>query len=104
MEPKSGETSEASGKLLNYMAARLPVVCFDTSNNRSMLDSAGYYAKDGSVDSFVDQLETVLSDPETAQSRAEAGHDRVQSTFSWRSSASTILSNYRTLLPTPGPS
>ena len=104
LEPKSGETSEASGKLLNYMAAKLPVVCFDTSNNRSMLDSAGYYAKDGSVDSFVDQLEAVLSDPGTAQSRAEAGHDRVQSTFSWRSSASTILSNYRRLLPTPDPS
>lgn len=98
LEPKSGETSEASGKLLNYMAAQLPVVCFDTSNNRSMLDGAGYYATDGSADSFVDQLDAALQDPDTAKRRAQFGYDRVQSKFSWRSSAGTIIENYRRIL------
>src|SRR5207247_135295 len=49
IEPKAGESAEASGKLLNYMAAALPVVCFDTENNPALLGDPGYYAPVGSV-------------------------------------------------------
>lgn len=45
VEPKDGESGEASGKLLNYMAAGLPVVSFDTENNRSLLGEAGSYVR-----------------------------------------------------------
>jgi len=41
VEPKGAESGEASGKLLNYMGAGLPVVCFGTSNNKSLLGGAG---------------------------------------------------------------
>ncbi|PID42929.1 MAG: hypothetical protein CR981_02265, partial [Proteobacteria bacterium] len=34
VEPKGSGSGEASGKLLHYMAGRLPVVCFDLPNNR----------------------------------------------------------------------
>ena len=97
LEPKSGATSEASGKLLNYMAASLPVVCFDTENNRSMLGEHGYYAE-ATAEHFVDQLEAVLGDVDGARERGRAGRERVLSTFSWSASGETIVATYSQLL------
>ena len=100
LEPKSGGTSEASGKLLNYMAASLPVVCFDTANNRSMLGDVGYFAKEPTPEHFVDQLEAVLADRDTAAQRGRSGRERVQQKFSWRTSGETILQTYTRLIST----
>ena len=97
LEPKSGTTSEASGKLLNYMAASLPVVCFDTDNNRSMLGDHGYYAE-ATASHFVEQLAAVLADEGAARLRGKEGRERVQRTFSWRASGETILQSYARLL------
>ena len=36
VDPKVDKAGEASGKSINYMAAGLPVVCFDSKNNRSI--------------------------------------------------------------------
>lgn len=44
IEPKKDST-ESSGKLLNYMAAGLPVICFDTEFNRARLGERGNYLK-----------------------------------------------------------
>jgi len=58
LEPKPFGTGEASGKLLNYMAAGLPVACFDTPNNRTMLGDSGCYASaDGApADGLIDEI------------------------------------------------
>ena len=37
VEPKVDKAGEASGKVINYMGAGLPVVCFDSQNNRRFL-------------------------------------------------------------------
>jgi len=42
IDPKNGST-EASGKLVNLMAAGLPIVCFDNEFNRSRLGEKGLY-------------------------------------------------------------
>ena len=44
LEPKEELSGEASGKLLHYMAAGLPVVCFKTANNQNILQENGYFA------------------------------------------------------------
>ncbi len=94
LEPKSAGTGEASGKLLNYMAAGLPVVCFDTPNNRAMLHDSGCYASPGRTDELVDAIAKLAADPERARQLGTHGQARVSSEFSWDSSAETLLHVY----------
>lgn len=54
IDPKK-DTSEASGKLINYVAAGLPVICFDNQFNRSVLKDSGLY-----INSFEDIYGTIL--------------------------------------------
>lgn len=42
IEPKQG-SSESSGKLLNYMGANLPIICFKNKFNHSVLKEKGIY-------------------------------------------------------------
>lgn len=42
IDPKRDST-ESSGKLVNYMAAGLPIICFDNDFNRSVLRDQGIY-------------------------------------------------------------
>ena len=42
VDPKLADSGEASGKILHYMAAGLPVVCFDTANNQSLLPANNF--------------------------------------------------------------
>jgi glycosyltransferase involved in cell wall biosynthesis len=98
IEPKSAETSEASGKLLNYMASGRPTVCFDTPNNRRILNVCGFFAERATAASFVDQLELILEDPLRASQRALEARRIIQEQYDWRSSASLIMNRYCDLL------
>ncbi|MCI5165833.1 MAG: glycosyltransferase [Candidatus Electrothrix sp. GM3_4] len=85
LEPKEADSGEASGKLLHYMAAGLPVVCFATENNRKMLGKAGYYAPcvlscDGK--GLAAGIESALSDREQARCRGEQGREQVRVQYS----------------------
>ncbi len=94
LEPKQGDSGEASGKLLNYMAAGLPVACFDTPNNRDMLADSGCYASSGSVDKLVDCIETLTTSPDVASELGERGRARVRADFSWDASAAVLRRIY----------
>jgi len=98
LEPKSGSTSEASGKLMNYMAAGLPVVCFDTSNSRELLGGSGYFASEPDAAAFVDQIESALADPVEAGRRGRAAGERAAKRYSWKASANKINLSYSTAL------
>ena len=60
IDPKKNST-ESSGKLMNYMAAGLPVICFDNQLNRARLGEKGFYLK-----SFND-LPEILTDIKNAE-------------------------------------
>lgn len=45
IDPKSG-SAEGSVKLMSYMAAGLPVVCFENEFNRNKLGEAGYFMRE----------------------------------------------------------
>ncbi len=81
LEPKESDSGEASGKLLHYMAAGLPVVCFSTSNNKKILGDAGYYAELNSRDSFVLNVVTAMDDSQAA-TRGMQGQKRVRESYS----------------------
>ncbi len=46
IDPKDSSTHQASGKILQYMAAGLPVVCFDRPNNRNYLETGGFFSRE----------------------------------------------------------
>jgi len=97
IEPKSAETSEASGKLLNYMASGRPVICFDTPNNRSILDGCGFFATDPSASSFVTQIQAALDDTDEAWRRGMQARHLVAERYSWASSAERVMHRYTLL-------
>ncbi|HEX2915732.1 MAG TPA: glycosyltransferase family 4 protein [Chloroflexia bacterium] len=59
--PKMSET-EGAGKITNYMAMGLPVVCFDTPVSRELLGDLGVYAELGSARALADQIKNLLAD------------------------------------------
>lgn len=98
IEPKAGGSGEASGKVLNYMAAGLPVVCFDTPNNREILAENGCYASAGSVEGLVDRIAELAADPAAARARGAAGRERACAEYSWDASAAVLERLYRDCL------
>ncbi len=58
IDPKSGST-ESSGKLVNLMAASLPIICFDNDFNRSRVGEKGFYMKTfGELGSLLEKIGT----------------------------------------------
>jgi glycosyltransferase involved in cell wall biosynthesis len=98
LEPKHTDSAEASGKLLNYMAAARPVVCFDSPNNRKMLGESGYYASENTIRAFVDQIGDVIADTNSAKQRGRLGQRRAEEKFSWSASAKAVLAQYDAIL------
>jgi len=43
IDPKNGSTTEGSGKMVNLMAAGLPIICFEKEFNRARLGEKGHY-------------------------------------------------------------
>jgi len=82
-------TSEASGKILNYMAVGLPVVCFDQRNNRFTLEDGGLMAKDYSE--FTKNIIKLANDPDLASEMGEKNFRRVWSEFTWDKTAEKII-------------
>lgn len=82
LEPKEEVSGEASGKVLHYLAAGLPVVCFDTVNNRDLLGELGYYAR-ANGPSFAAAILQAADDPAGRQARGRAGREAVQRTHSF---------------------
>lgn len=97
LEPKLAASGEASGKTLHYMAAGLPVVCFDTGTNRSLLADSGYYAEPGSDESLAAAVVRALADQETARRKGEAGRERVRQRFSLDHCRAFLLEHYAQL-------
>jgi len=101
IEPKAADSGEASGKLLNYMAAALPVVCYDTPNNREMLSEGGFYAgkhadkNDSEATTLLDCVKHAINFPEEARERGEKSQFRLKNTFSWAVSAENVYNIYR---------
>jgi glycosyltransferase involved in cell wall biosynthesis len=97
LEPKLSSSGEASGKTLHYMAAGLPVVCFDTENNRRFLADCGYYAQPGSDQSLAEAVIQALEDQEAARRKGNAGRETVRQRFSMDRCRTFLLEHYSQL-------
>jgi glycosyltransferase involved in cell wall biosynthesis len=97
VDPKDCDTAQASGKMLNYMAAGLPVVCFDKPNNRKFLGESAYFCHEiSSKDIAEGILHLAGSSPGEIMEKGEANRKRVVQ-FSWSGSGKKLDGIYKSL-------
>jgi glycosyltransferase involved in cell wall biosynthesis len=83
VDPKVDETGEGSGKMINYMGAGLPVVCFDTSHNRAVLQGNGFFAKPGDSEDLADKILEALRNDSRAKACGQLNRERAHRHYSW---------------------
>lgn len=101
VDPKEAEVKQASGKLLQYMGAGLPVACFDTKNNRKYLGEGGWYAQDTSAAGLADVIGVMLGDTSELKRRGGMNRERAER-FTWKESARALERIYERLSEVSG--
>ncbi len=94
VDPKADSSGEASGKILHYMASGLPVVCFDTVNNRKYLNKHAFFAKNTSSVDLGVMIEKGVDDTVSAALFAEKGREKVKKEYSLGAAAESLHALY----------
>lgn len=89
VDPKDSSTMQASGKILQYMASGLPVVCFDRPNNRTYLGDGGEYAREISVSGLAESILSLIGDLQKINFKGQLNKQQIKN-FSWDISAEKI--------------
>ncbi|MHB1276503.1 MAG: glycosyltransferase family 4 protein [Candidatus Humimicrobiaceae bacterium] len=97
VEPKIDKAGEASGKVINYMGAGLPVVCFDSQNNRRFLEDGGIYAAENKIENLADKMLWAVENPGKAKTLGEMNKKRVEKVFSWNNSIKYTVESFQML-------
>lgn len=97
VSPKVSET-EGNGKLLNYQAAGLPTVTFNTPVAREILGGLGVYAELGNSQSLADRLAELLADPSRREQLGRAVRAKAIAEHSWDDAILQVIKVYRTAL------
>lgn len=97
VEPKVDKAGEASGKVINYMGAGLPVVCFDSQNNRRFLGEGGIYAGDDKVENLAEKMVWAVDNLKDARNLGEMNKKRVEEVFSWNNSIKDTVEAFQKL-------
>ena len=98
VDPKLDEAGEASGKIINYMGAGLPIVCFEGPNNRRFLGESGIFARSGDPMDLAEKIVETLNDPEEAKKIGLINQRRVEDAFSWNANIKTYDRIFRSAL------
>lgn len=96
VDPKDSSVSQASGKILQYMGAGLPIICFDKSNNRRYLEDGGYYIPEFSAESLAKGIIELAGNLEKAEEMGQKNKERAKN-FSWNISAEKLDQIYKKL-------
>ena len=93
VSPKQSLT-EANGKLLTYMACRLPIVATDTPVNRDILGELGRYVPVGDSVALARSLVEILGDDATRVTLGQALRNRAETRFAWPALGRRLLDLY----------
>ena len=94
--PKRSE-SEGNGKVLNYMAAGLPIVAYDGPVARELLGRSGLRVPVGSVDGLAQGLLRYLADPNLRTRHGRALRRRAERMYGWTRQIQHITRVYDSL-------
>jgi len=95
--PKLSPT-EANGKIFNYMACALPVVAFDTPNNREILGDTGIYANYGDARDLAAKIATLADSRTSLQQISQSVRDKALSEHSWDARGKELVKVYHGML------
>jgi glycosyltransferase involved in cell wall biosynthesis len=98
VEPKIDKAGEASGKVINYMGAGLPVVCFDSQNNRRFLEDGGIYAAENRIENLAGKMLWAVENLDQAKILGGMNKERVEKVFSWNNSIKDTVEAFRMLI------
>jgi glycosyltransferase involved in cell wall biosynthesis len=87
-------TTEANGKLLNYMACGLATVASDTPVNRELLGESGVYVPVNDAPALADAISALLVDDERRLRLGHALRRRAEAEFSWPALADRLIRIY----------
>jgi glycosyltransferase involved in cell wall biosynthesis len=91
-------STEANGKLLNYMAMALPSVAYDGPVSRELLGEAGVYVPMRDVRALGVAIAGLLRDPHEQKLRGQALRERAVARFGWPALGRRLVDVYRTCL------
>ncbi|MDF3053760.1 MAG: glycosyltransferase family 1 protein [Geminicoccaceae bacterium] len=85
-------------KLLNYMAAGLPVATFESSSGPLRHEVTGLRVPDGNTAAMAGALERLLTDHALARTLGDAARDQARREFSWDQVAARVEEVYRKVI------
>lgn len=98
VDPKEpAETGQASGKMLQYMGASLPVVCFEGPNNREYAGAGAEYASRVSGEGMAEAILTLASDEALRKRKGAFNYERARERFSWEKTAEQLEKIYQSI-------
>lgn len=97
IDPKDTSSKQASGKMLNYMSAGLPIVCFDTPNNQKYLSQGGSFARDVSGKALTEKILELAEKPEERRRLGRMNQERALE-FSWNKAGKKLDEIYNQLI------
>jgi glycosyltransferase involved in cell wall biosynthesis len=86
--------TEGSGKVLNYMAMRQPIVAYDTPVHREYLADLGVFAPVGDIGGLADAISGLLQDPQWGRDLGSQLRLRAEAQYSWQSASRQIVEIY----------
>lgn len=92
LDPKNSDAGEGSGKMLNYLAAGLPVLAFDTANNREFLPDETMLATN--VGEMVSILTQLVLDKAKRLDIADVNLKQFTDNYSWFVTKKQLKSYY----------
>lgn len=97
VDPKDSTTRQASGKILQYMAAGLPVICFDRENNRNYLGDGGYFSKEINSEGIASGILYFLDNRDEIHRKSKINIERAKN-FSWDAPAEKLSNIYKEII------
>lgn len=97
VDPKCDDTGQASGKMLQYLGAGLPVACFDTPNNRRYLGEGGAYATERTSDSLAQAIVTLARNRQSWDHIGRVNRLRAEG-FTWDKTGEKLEEVYVSIL------
>lgn len=95
IDPKDDKTRQASGKILQYMAAGLPIICVDRPTNRHYLgDDACYIKADSGTDGMVTAITTLVNDNQKRDDLSQKSKEHAE-IYSWTRSGEKLEKIYQ---------